>query len=337
MAVLGPSGRKLSSHVVETNGRALIEAIKTIPKPRHLCMEEGCQSSWLYEVLSPHVDELVVTGVTQSRGPKSDARDALGLAQSLRLGAVQTPVFKQPARFARLRALATSYDQFTRDVTRTQCRLKALFRSRGVTTTRSVYSMKCRDEWLAKLPAPHQPRAQLYWQQLDTLTQLKKEAHRLLIAEAHRFDICRVLETCPGFGPIRTALTLPVIVTPHRFRTARQLWSYSGLGIVMRTSSDWVHQQGQWVRAPQQKTRGLTRYFNHRLKYVFKGAATTVITKHAGTPMHVDYHRLLDAGVKPNLAKLTLARKIAATLLAMWKSEEEYDPDRHRTRTLAHG
>jgi hypothetical protein len=80
MAVLGPSGRKLSSQVIETNGRALIEAIKTIPKPRHLCMEEGCQSSWLYEVLSPHVDELVVTGVTQSRGPKSDARDALGLA-----------------------------------------------------------------------------------------------------------------------------------------------------------------------------------------------------------------------------------------------------------------
>jgi hypothetical protein len=28
---------------------------------------------------------------------------------------------------------------------------------------------------------------------------------------------------------------------------------------------------------------------------------------------------------------LTLARKIAATVLAMWKHEEEYDPAKHNT------
>jgi hypothetical protein len=33
-------------------------------------------------------------------------------------------------------------------------------------------------------------------------------------------------------------------------------------------------------------------------------------------------------GTKPNLAKLTLARKIAATVLAMWKHEEVYEPAR---------
>jgi hypothetical protein len=35
-------------------------------------------------------------------------------------------------------------------------------------------------------------------------------------------------------------------------------------------------------------------------------------------------------GTKPNLAKLTLARTIAATFLSMWKHEEIYDPARHR-------
>jgi hypothetical protein len=34
------------------------------------------------------------------------------------------------------------------------------------------------------------------------------------------------------------------------------------------------------------------------------------------------------AGTKPNLAKLTLARKIAATVLAMWKKEERYTPEK---------
>ena len=36
----------------------------------------------------------------------------------------------------------------------------------------------------------------------------------------------------------------------------------------------------------------------------------------------------LDGGTKPTLAKLSLARMIAATVLRMWKNEEEYDPGR---------
>ena len=37
--------------------------------------------------------------------------------------------------------------------------------------------------------------------------------------------------------------------------------------------------------------------------------------------------------MKPNLAKLTLARRIAGTVLSMWKNQEVYDPDRHRPVT----
>ncbi|MEO8181040.1 MAG: hypothetical protein ABI895_19565, partial [Deltaproteobacteria bacterium] len=65
----------------------------------------------------------------------------------------QASVFKAPSRFARLRALATSYDQITRDVTRTQTRIKALFRGRGIQTQgQLVYSPARRAPWLAKLP-----------------------------------------------------------------------------------------------------------------------------------------------------------------------------------------
>ncbi|MFC1611322.1 hypothetical protein ACFL6C_10200 [Myxococcota bacterium] len=38
---------------------------------------------------------------------------------------------------------------------------------------------------------------------------------------------------------------------------------------------------------------------------------------------------------KPHLARLTIARRIAATVLAMWKNQEAYDPkkqDRAKTR-----
>jgi transposase len=229
----------------------LIEQLRRIPRPRHLCFEEGVQSAWLHEILSPHVDELVVAGVGAKRqGQKDDKRDAFGLAEALRIGAIETMVFKAPNRYGLLRELARSYTALTRDVTRTQCRLKALYRSRGVSTPgKSVYNPKGREQWVEKLPAPCRPSAILLGQQLDELRSLHKDAEKQLVTESHRHPITRILETCPGLGPIRVAMMVPVIVTPQRFRTSRQLWSYSGLGIVMKTSNDWVRDGNRWIRA----------------------------------------------------------------------------------------
>lgn len=39
------------------------------------------------------------------------------------------------------------------------------------------------------------------------------------------------------------------------------------------------------------------------------------------------YENLLRKGMKPELARLTLARKIAAITLHIWKKGEPFDPD----------
>jgi hypothetical protein len=109
LAVIGPSGKRLCSQVVETSAAALIEAIRALPKNRHLCLEEGPLAGWLYETLSPHVQELVVAGVVQSRGPKSDQQDAFGLAEKLRIGAIVRRIYKERGRFTRLVYLAKAY------------------------------------------------------------------------------------------------------------------------------------------------------------------------------------------------------------------------------------
>ncbi len=75
LGMVGPSGKRLGLHVVETNAKALIEVLRSIPGPRHLCLEEGTLASWLYDVLSPHVEEIVVTAVNESRGPKRQRWD----------------------------------------------------------------------------------------------------------------------------------------------------------------------------------------------------------------------------------------------------------------------
>jgi hypothetical protein len=45
-------GKRVGSHVVETNARCLMEVVRQIPQPRHICLDEGTLSEWLYEVLS---------------------------------------------------------------------------------------------------------------------------------------------------------------------------------------------------------------------------------------------------------------------------------------------
>jgi transposase len=125
------------------------------------------------------------------------------------------------------------------------------------------------------------------------------------------------------------AQLLAVVVTPYRFQNKRKFWSYCGLGIVMRSSSDWVRTQtGEWVRAEVRQTRGLNRNFNHTLKDIFKGAAITVIGRAEDEPLYRHYLRLLDGGTKPNLARLTIARQIASIVLSVWRNQEAYDPKR---------
>ena len=86
LALVGPSGRKLSQQVLEINASALVEAVRSIPRPRHLCLEEGKHSAWLHEILSPHVDELAVVSIGESTGARRERRRRLSLPWLLRRG-----------------------------------------------------------------------------------------------------------------------------------------------------------------------------------------------------------------------------------------------------------
>jgi len=331
LAVMGPSGKRLKSLVVETNGQALVEALRGIPGPIHLCLEEGTQSAWLHELLSPHVAELVVVMPPKSKGAKDDLRDAWTRADELRTGAIETRVYKAPQHLAALRSAVRAYGFAVRDVVRAKNRLKSVFLSRGLLTPASIYAATQRQPWLEKLKPPYRQLAEWLGRQLAQLEPLREEAEEWLLKETKTHPITRTLQTAPGMGPIRTAQLVAIAANPERFRRRQQFWSYCGLSIVTWSSSDWVRgKDNKWERSQVQQTRGLTRKRQPLLKSVFKGAATTVITQLPDHPLHKDYLRMLEAGIKPNLAKLTLARRIAATVLSMWKHKEVYDPKRQQ-------
>ncbi|MBW1897371.1 MAG: transposase [Deltaproteobacteria bacterium] len=229
-----------------------------------------------------------------------------------------------------------AYEAVTRDLVRVKNRFKHLYRSRGITYSGSGCPF-CTEPGgnasACKKPGFH-VTLELWRMQQECLEAFKEEAGNYMLAEANRHSIIKVLKTAPGFGPIRSAQLLSIVMTPYRFRTSRQFWAYCGLGIVQRSSSDWVLQpNGKLARATIHQVRGLNQNFNRTAKAIFKGAATTVIHSKSKDPLRADYERLLLKGTKPNLAKLTIARKISAIVLSMWKHQEVYNPEKYRAVT----
>ena len=328
--VLGAAGKRLREAQVETNGQALRDFVRGIAGRKHVCIEEGTHAEWLYELLEPLVQEIVVVIPNKASGSKSDSVDAFQRADELRRGAITRAVFKAPARFTALRAAAKAYAVTQRDMVRSKTRLNALYRSRGVQNVSSaIYDPEERSIWLAKLPIAQRLQAELLSHQLDSLIEIHRQAHAWLLAESKKVPVVKLLETAPGVGEIRAAQIVATVISPHRFRTRRQFWSYCGLAIVTRSSADWTRDRsGAWIRRNVQQTRGLNTNCQPVLKSVFKGAALTVVQQMPRHPLALAYQRTVTAGTKPNLAQLTIARRIAGAALAMWKNKEKYDPSK---------
>ena len=188
-----------------------------------------------------------------------------------------------------------------------------------------VYAPRHRSEWLAKISeAGVRRRAEHYYQQLDVLRLLRQEVRQDLLLEAKKHKAWKLLRQIPGIGLIRAAVLIALMQTPHRFRTKRQLWTYSGLGLETHDSAQYRTAEGQLERSKKPATvRGLNKDHNHDLKDIFKGAATRASS--SSGPLRDFYENLLAKGRKPTMARLTLARKIAAITLIVWKKEVRFD------------
>src|SRR5207245_707231 len=100
--------------------------------------------------------------------------------------------------------------------------------------------------------------------QLDYTMELRERARRSMIDTAARTEAYPLIRSVPFIGPIRAAEIVAYMITPHRFRTRRQLWAYSGLAVVTHSSADHRFEGGQMIRRRVVATRGLNHNF-HRV------------------------------------------------------------------------
>jgi transposase len=128
-------------------------------------------------------------------------------------------------------------------------RLKAVFRGEAIGCIgRKLYG-NSRVEYLAQLgEGGLGRRAERLYQKLDLLQQLRREARCELIAECRKQAATKWLQSVPFLGPIRAAVLIGRVQTPHRFRTKRQFRDYCGLAIETRDSAEYRVVNGQVER-----------------------------------------------------------------------------------------
>jgi transposase len=252
--VLDSTGRLVMESILETKAATILQFIHGLRGSLHVTFEEGTCAAWLHDLLKPHVTQVLVCDPRKNallkEGNKNDRIDARKLASLLRAGLLSA-VYHGENGVRTLKELARSYLAVTQDLTRVMNRLKALYRSWAIPCAgERVYAPRHRNEWLAKITeAGVRRRAEFYYQQLDALQSIRQQARRDLLAESKKHSAANLLRQIPSIGPIRAALLIALIQTPHRFRTKRQLWAYSGLALKTSISGEHRVLQGHLRRS----------------------------------------------------------------------------------------
>jgi transposase len=337
LAVMNAAGKIVMECVIETKASMILQFFDGLRGDLHVTFEEGTSAAGLYDLLKPYVTKLVVCdprkNASRREGNQNDKIDARRLAEPLRLNHLH-PVYHGEHGLRSLKELVRSYLTITKDLGRVMSRVKAIYRSWAIPCSgKQVYAPRHRVEWLGKITEPGvRRRAEFYYQQLDALRTVRKQVRRELLAEGKKHPAWKRLCQIPAIGPIRAAVLLGILQTPHRFRSKRPLWTYSGLGSKTESSADHRKVNGQLQRAKKQVAiRGLNRNCNHDLKNLFKGAAIVASSK-AG-PLREFYTALLTKGMRPEMARLTLARKIATIVLIVWKTGVCFDAQHLKPQT----
>jgi hypothetical protein len=191
IAVMNAAGKLVMESIVETKAATILQFIEGLRGELYVTFEEGTWAAWLYDLLKPHVTQVVVCNPRKNAllkaGNKSDRIDARKLAELLR-GGLLSAVYHGETGLRTLKELGRSYLAINKDLARTMNRIKALYRSWGIPCGGpSVYAPRHRAEWLSKITEPGvRRRAELFYQQLGGLQKLRQEARSDLLAESRK-------------------------------------------------------------------------------------------------------------------------------------------------------
>lgn len=313
---------------------AVTAVLDALGGQKHLAIEEGPMSGWLYRNLRSHVDCFVVSDprrnkLISSDGDHDDKIDAAKLALLLSGGYLRPVYHTDDERRAELKQWVRLYHDRVRDAVRHINKIRARCRMEGISIPRKVLRQaEHRGSWLRQLGQPMLARQlEMLWIGYDAVAHQARIAKQHLIQYSRAYPILRTWRQLPGVGMIRAITALAYLDTPWRFKKKNRLWKYAGIGL-QRTASG-TDKKGQ----PKPARLQLPWAANRVLKNVFLGAALTAIHQKQNA-FKEEYERRVRNGVKPCNARHTVARKLLTVMWGMWKQSWQKKPALTSDRSL---
>jgi transposase len=186
-----------------------------LPRPHTVAIESVGFYRWLWEMLEPVVEKLVLADATQARALagrrlKTDREDSLNIAQLLAAG--RLPIsYAPPMEVQLLRDITRHRNGFSRQHARVLCRVKSIMNANNrpgparIGSDGLIRYIKAQGE---KLPARH---VAMLWQCVDqlALTERQMDQAERIIGEVVRRDSFRevyeILVSFPGVAQLTAA------------------------------------------------------------------------------------------------------------------------------------
>lgn len=285
--------------------------------------EAGELADWVCQVIQPLVKRVVVSHPQSLAWIAKDSRkcdkvDARKLADLLRSNLTHKVFLAENQARRAFKQLVRHYDEAARAQARLKAKLKARLRCQGIIRRdgrvfgkleREAVTAQISDKFLRQM-------FQQLYATLDALRQEMKTAKQLMLDAARQFPEIKLPQTAPGIGVIGACRFVAYIQTPLRFSNKRKLWRYCRLGIAHRSSD------GKLLAHPRLDRNGCGA-----LKDVSRKAFDAAMRSRKDNSFKCAYEQSLAATRDKVHARLTVQRKIVATLRAMWLTNQPYRAD----------
>jgi transposase len=326
VCVLSAGGEILAEEMI-TNTRECLTAYAQRHPGAVFVMETGTHSPWVSRLLQSLGHTVFVANARKVRAistspNKNDQEDARMLA---RLGRADPkllcPVQHRSESAQRALVRMKVREALVRNRVSTMNSVRFLLKSLGLLVPRGTKATAFVRKFRGLANAADTALVEPLLQVLDGLNaQIKQLDLELEMLADERYPATRRLRQVPGVGPLTALGFVLTVEDPDRFPTTRDVGAY--LGLVPRRD-----QSGM-----TDKQLPITKRGNVQLRCLLVNCAHYILGPF-GPPSHLRAagERIAARGGKSakKRAVIAVARKLAVTLLALWKSGADYHPQPH--------
>jgi transposase len=290
--------------------RLIAQYFAALPRPHIVAIEAVGFYRWLWEMLEPIVEKLVLADATQARALagrrlKTDREDALNIAELLSAGRLPTS-YAPPMEVQILRDLTRHRNGFSRQHARILHRVKSIMNANNRPGPARLAADGLIRYLKAQGPKLRERHVEMLWQCVDGLALSERQmaqAERAIgeVVQHKMFqEVYRILTSFPGVAQLTAATVIAEVGDFKRFTHPKAIGRYAGLnprvfasggkqrtGHIAKTGpSDlrWILQQAAWTAI--RTDEGVRCIFLRIAKRSGRKAAAVAVARKLLTWMH---------------------------------------------------